>query len=635
MRLPRRAPLLRLLTLLLLLSPPAWADEDPPPGFPKPASEGGPALPPERPPGFPAPASEGGPALPDGELTPTSPTPEPVELTPTFPTPEGANDDDSADDKSAPAPTPAARGPEPSLPPELVDAFAGTQQLAARIEQAESQMTMLALQRIAAATPQRVRELDGQIAGIKEEAATLRGSVHKLAAGIDTTGIEEEPEGMLSWDEELTELLAPVMQELKRATEKPREMERLRIRSAHYTTRLAQVNGGITRVTRLLAEARDGVHRAELEAVLAELQATRTALEGELEAAAAGLADVEKDNTGLVTGLRQVFEVFFADRGRNIVVTFVTFVLVFLLLLGLRHLAVRSVPPARRASLLFRTVDLAALLGTVIAATFAGLSVLFVSGDWVLLTVAAIVLFGVFWGARQSIPQFWGEIRLLLNIGAVREGERVLYDDLPWLVETLHLVSILKNPAFPGVHIRLPMSAMSELVSRPFLPEEPWFPTQVGDIVDLGDEGWGPVVFQSPEVVQARIQGALRTFAAADWYGEPPINLSTGWRTDVLLTLDYRHQGEITTTIPERLQAFLRERFADHDLAPHLQKLTVGFEQMADSSLDLEISCWFDGAGAPRWEAAEEDLAALCVDACNQFGWVIAFPQLTVTKAPA
>ena len=119
---------------------------------------------------------------------------------------------------------------------------------------------------------------------------------------------------------------------------------------------------------------------------------------------------------------------------------------------------------------------------------------------------------------------------------------------------------------------------------------------------------------------------------ATDWFAEPPINLSTGWRSDVLLTLDYTHQKEVTRSIPVRLQEYLRMKFADYALEKHLQSLTVGFEQIGSSSLDLEITGWFDGAGAALWESAEEDLAALCLEACNEFGWTIAFPQMTLSR---
>lgn len=612
------------------------------PSFPTPEPEVVPSFPPppkddELVPSFPSPAAELTPSFPPppAELTPSFPAPPGDELIPSFPAPEGDDDDSGAPVALAtptPAPTPAP--PPSNLTAEQLEVFKTTQQLAQRIEQAEQQLTSLAFQQIAASSERRKAELDEQVAAVKADAETMRSTLRRLAGGVDTESLEDAPEETISWEDELADLVAPVVQELKRATERPRETERLRIRSSHYTQKLEQLDAAIGSVGTLLRGASDPLHQAELKLLLEELEESRGGIQDELEVAEGALHSLELETGSFFNALSGVFQVFFADRGRNVLSAMATFLFVLLLLLIGRHFLIRSlgVQTGRRASLWFRVLDLAMLLGTFLAAAFAGLAVLFVSGDWVLLMFAALILFGFFWGARQSIPQFWNEVRLLLNVGPVREGERVMYDDLPWLVESLHFVTILRNPAFPDVYLRLPLSALEELVSRPYLPEEPWFPTKVGDVVDMGDDGWGPIVFQSPEVVQARIQGVLRTYSATDWFAEPPVNLSTGWRSDVLLTLDYSHQDKITDEIPQLLEAYLQDKFQQFELSKHLTKLSVGFEQMGSSSLDLEITGWFVGTGAYLWEAAEEDLASLCVDACNTYGWSIAFPQMTLSN---
>ncbi len=38
------------------------------------------------------------------------------------------------------------------------------------------------------------------------------------------------------------------------------------------------------------------------------------------------------------------------------------------------------------------------------------------------------------------------------------------------------------------------------------------------------------------------------------------------------------------------------------------------------------------GAAFFLQDVAEEDLAALCVDACNEYGWTIAFPQVALSN---
>ena len=617
--------MIRCLALFLLLASPAVAEEELTPTFPAPETELTPT--------FPAPEAEVEPAFPapEAEVKPAFPAPEgDAAVAPAFPAPAG-DDDDSSKPAAAPAPTPL---PPPEIAAELLEVFNATEQLAARIEAAENSLVSLAMTRMAASTPSALKAADEEIAELNADVSSMRSSLRQLASGLDPSMLSDEPEDTISWEEELTELLSPILHEVKRATERPRETERLRIRQAHYAERIPLFDEAIVHVEGMLPACRDPLHRNELEQTLGELTEARDKLRDELEVAQGAMANLQKDSDGVMGALSNVMRVFFADRGRNVMTAVAAFLGVLLVMILMRRalIGILRRDATRTASLWVRVLELLAAMLAVVMATAAGLTVLFVSGDWVLLTVAALVLMGLFWGARASVPGAWSEIRLLLNVGPVREGERVIYEDLPWLVDSLQFVSILRNPAFPGVYIRLPLGDLDGMVSRPFLPEEPWFPTKVGDWIDTGDDGWGQVVFQSPEIVQARISGVLRNYPAADFASEPPVNLSTGWRSDVLLTLDYQHQDEITGSIPERLEAFLNERFASHVLAPHLDSLSVGFEQMGESSLDLEISGWFRGSGAEHWEIAAEDIAALCVDACNKYGWVIAFPQLQMSK---
>ena len=72
-------------------------------------------------------------------------------------------------------------------------------------------------------------------------------------------------------------------------------------------------------------------------------------------------------------------------------------------------------------------------------ALLAGVSVLYAQGDWILLGLVIIVLVGLVLVLQRSLPGYINEARLLLNIGPVREGERIIYHGLPWRVQTLRM----------------------------------------------------------------------------------------------------------------------------------------------------------------------------------------------------
>ena len=99
---------------------------------------------------------------------------------------------------------------------------------------------------------------------------------------------------------------------------------------------------------------------------------------------------------------------------------------------------------------------------------------------------------------RHSLPLYVREARTLLNIGPVREGERVVYQGLPWKVTSLNVYCTLINPALSGGRLRLSLDEVATLHSRQYEEREAWLPTQEEDYVLLDDTTFGRVLQQTP-----------------------------------------------------------------------------------------------------------------------------------------
>jgi hypothetical protein len=264
------------------------------------------------------------------------------------------------------------------------------------------------------------------------------------------------------------------------------------------------------------------------------------------------------------------------------------------------------------------------------------MAVLYVRGDWLILGLLILFLFGLLLTLRQSVPRYVQEIRLLLGMGGVREGERVVYDGIPWRVKSLNVYSILHNPQLRGGVIRVPIDKMAGLASRQFTKEEPWFPSREGDFVMLEGEVFGKVLLQTPEVVQVQVIGATKTYTVADYLGQKPRNLSLdGFAIPVVFGLDYRHQGEILSTIVPKMRSYLEEGLEREVFRSQLTSLLVELNEAASSSLNLIIVGVFEGSAAEHYWAIRRFLQRSAVAACNECGWVIPFDQLTVHMAPA
>ena len=71
-------------------------------------------------------------------------------------------------------------------------------------------------------------------------------------------------------------------------------------------------------------------------------------------------------------------------------------------------------------------------------------------GDVLLLGLMILLFVGLALGARQVLPQYVNEAKLLLNIGPMREGERLVWHGLPWRVESINMYTVLRNPELHG-----------------------------------------------------------------------------------------------------------------------------------------------------------------------------------------
>jgi hypothetical protein len=142
-----------------------------------------------------------------------------------------------------------------------------------------------------------------------------------------------------------------------------------------------------------------------------------------------------------------------------------------------------------------------------------------------------------------------------LNAGAAREGERVIYNGLPYRIASLNLYSELRNPELEGT-VRLPLATLSQLISRP-AGEEDWFPCSVGDYLLLPDGSFAQVLQQSVERVQLKVVGSILQYSSAEFLQLNARNLTReGFGIIANFGIDYRHQSIALDQVPERLKQF-------------------------------------------------------------------------------
>ena len=267
---------------------------------------------------------------------------------------------------------------------------------------------------------------------------------------------------------------------------------------------------------------------------------------------------------------------------------------------------------------------------TAILAIIGPMVVFYVVEDWVLFSLGILLLLGIGLTLRHALPRYWQQIQLFLNVGTVREGERIFLDGLPWKVRRINVFSLLENPA-AEISQRVRIDDLVDLKSRPIRQGDPWFPCKRDDWVRLSDGMRGKVTGISQELVQLIERGgAHRTYQTADFLALSPLNLSNNFRLKETIGITYNLQQESVTTIPDTLKAHIERRAEDEGYTGQLINLRVEFERANTSSLDLVVIADFDGALADLYNRLRRAIQRWCVEACTENHWEIPFTQLTL-----
>jgi len=471
---------------------------------------------------------------------------------------------------------------------------------------------------------------------LKRKLAKTEADFSRISTGVDLDALESEKDEAFDWKNEVQDLLGPIIRELKNMTARPRQIEKLRGEVA-YTEHLIRVYGkAILNIRDLEGKSPRGDLKKKLLALAAEWESKQKQAENQLTVVRYQLEEKSREKQSLIESTQNIVRSFFKSRGRNMVLAALAFILSFFLLRYGHRLIYRYSPihQSGRRGFLIRLGDVLYAIFSVVGATGALMVTLYASGDWVLLGVAIIFLLGVIWTAKQGLPKFWEQTKLLLNFGSVRENERLIYEGIPWRVASINFYCHLENPELNVGRIRIPLKALTDLSSRPVFEEEPWFPTRINDWILLSDGTFGKVVLQTPELVELILLGGDRKFYPTQTYlGLCPQNLSTGFRLNSVFGVDYAHQAIVTREIPQRLQAMLVAQLSAEGYADDIHKIQVQFKAAGSSSLDLEILADFSGKAAHHYQKLKRTLQRIAVDACNTYQWVIPFPQVTVHQA--
>lgn len=491
-------------------------------------------------------------------------------------------------------------------------------------------------ERIEAANEQDKNDLRRQADDITHDIRQLRTTLESIAIGDADSSLFTTPEETeeSNWRTDVTLIAQPVIDSLKELTEKPRRIKALNDAIALHALESEAASTALENMSALLNPLPDGDLGRTLTRLAKVWEGRGDDALSAIEIAQFQIADLQGDKSFAETvfdGLRN----FITGRGLTIALAVLAACIVWFgvrfMLRGYR--ATLNDHNGAQSKTRYRLAAYSVQALTFILILIAVFVVFYQRGDVLLLGVLILLIVGLALGVRHLLPRYISEARLLLNIGAMRESERIIYKGLPWRVESINMYTVLRNPELHGV-LRIPLAEFHGITSRPSGKDE-WFPTSRGDTVLLADDTWANVIDQNPDNVCLAFRGGeQRSMPTTEFYKIALTNLSRGDTFGVTSTfgIDYKHQDISLIKVPKILRDAIRNALANTDLAEFVKDIKVELQKANTSSLDYWLFVTCESRAAKSYSRIQRAIQSACVEACTAENISIPFPHISVVR---
>lgn len=472
--------------------------------------------------------------------------------------------------------------------------------------------------------------LQKNIDGLNKELTESQQQFARVALGSDIPIVPADVEKKFDLQQSIEQIFEPLFKELKASTKELRKKSNLRETMSNSSERIPHIERALINL-RYLQSLESGQSLAsDLEELHDGWQRELRKLESSRHAAELELNLLEQQSEDFAESSERFFKEFYKKRGLYLLEALISIILLLVLARLLNGVIVRVLPGYRKQprGMLIRLYELSYRFMIMIGLVLAPLAVFYFEEDWVLFSLMLLILIGMAWGIRKVVASFWKQAVLLLNVGSVREGERLIYNGLPWLVSEINFYSRLENPT-TGFALRLPILELIGQISRPLQESEPWFPCRQGDWVLLNDSTHAEVTGLSQEWVELSERGGtLKSYPIQQFLDRAPRNISNGFRLRIDFGLAYQYQSEISEKIPQQLHRYLLQRLEAAELEHLLLELQVEFQKIEESRLNLWVLANFSGVAAPRYHQLYRLFSGWCLEAAQVHQWQIPLPQL-------
>ncbi|MFK8075188.1 MAG: hypothetical protein AB8B84_01285 [Granulosicoccus sp.] len=489
---------------------------------------------------------------------------------------------------------------------------------------------------IETANEQDKEDLRKQAEAISTDIEQLRDTLENIAiGGLDTSLFEAKKDSeKSSWQDDIALIAEPVIDSLKELTEKPRKLAELNETIKRHEQEVIATQKALANLELSLALNPQGDLKITLEELAAQWYERGTDAENAIGIARIQIAELQGSKSISETVLHHLSS-FITGRGLTLVLAIFAAAIVWyglrFLLRGYRATISNEIAPEQRTRYRLAAYSVHAL--TFVFTLLAVFGVFYERGDVLLLGLLILLIFGLALGIRHLLPRYISEARLLLNIGPLRENERVFYNDLPWRVESINMYTVLENPELNG-SLRVPLAALSGFISRA-VDNEPWFPSSLGDVILLSDNTVQEIIDQNPDTVELKQRGGqISSIPTKEFYRTEMVNLSRGGTFGVCSTfgIDYQHQAISLSHVPDILIRSLSDHLTSAGYEPSIRNIEVELKEANSSSLDYWVFITCNSTLAHAYLDIQRIIHSACVKACTDENLSIPFPHLAIVN---
>ncbi len=481
------------------------------------------------------------------------------------------------------------------------------------------------------------KSLETRITQLQTRLDQSRNDFIKYAlGGIDInflTKVDDETDLNYDWQAELLQIVQPVFSEIQKLTQATREREELNRELAITNQKIAKLEYGLTYLQNIPRDDLNENIVKQLDLIGENWHDFLENLKRDQEHYQTLLEGLTTDKTFLES-LKDGFINFVKGRGLILAVSILTFIItLYILTKGMDfiiHHRNRKLYGQQKVNLRGRLLLLFYRAISVVIALVASLIVLHTMGDMVLFGLAILILLALIFAFRNYVPKYFSEIRLFLNLGSARQGERVIYRGIPWIIERITLyTATLYNPALDNGRIRLLLPELQTLTSRPVENDEIWFPSRVGEAFLLPNGTYVEVKRQTPESLYLESFNSIIIYPTANFITAAPTNLSRGYYTVVDFGLSYDHFATPVDEVFTKLREYIIDFLSNTAIHDQYSSLNVEFRKINEGlSLVYTVIVAMKGSAASYYFQSGRMIQEACLRCAQKEGWNMPFTAI-------